>query len=357
MTLSFRTMILAAAAAVLLGTEARATLTIDPTFASSITSLADATEVEASIDTAIAAIDSLYSNNGTIPVLFEYDSSLDGGAETESVDLTVSYNTYLQDLTNDSRHNPTNTVLATAVASLPARNSISQTVTVTAPFANLVLGQGLDDCFNASGTFVDTCGQAYAAIVTVSGSGDAYYDSSTGYNSTATSDAEHELDEVLGGGGAGTTLTDTSSGTPTSYGPTDFYRYASGNGSNCDGTLGALSWSDSSSVVSCYSINGGASAITDAQGNPIQFNQTGGGSDYGDFAQTFADDPNIQDAYTPSEATAVYSGSSPEYTMMESIGYDGTSVPEPASMLLLGGTLPAIASLRRKRAKGLALRR
>jgi hypothetical protein len=304
-------------------------------------------------------------------VLFQFNSiacgtngSLCGGAETSNAIETFNYNTYRANLVADSAANPANSTLATAVQNLPGAGTVSQSVTVSEPYANIIMGQSSCLSFDASGTFESGCGQSYAAVVTVSSSTSPtnFYESSPGFNSTASAAAEHELDEVLGGGGAGTTLTNTSSGPPSSFGPMDFYRYQSGNGSNCSGAMstatnnggiGTRSWTDatSSSVssppVTCYSIDGGAAAITDAQGNPVQFNQSGNLSDYADFAQPISTDPNIQDAYEPSESVPDYTLSSVEVIMMDSIGYD--SVPEPQAIAILGGGLALLALTRRKR--------
>src|SRR6516164_8803398 len=87
---------------------------------------------------------------------------------------------------------------------------------------------------------------------------------------------EHELDEVLGGGGAGSTLNFGSVAScvtdPTGFfcnkvGPTDLYRYSSPNNPSFTG---------SSSASAYLSVNGGVTRI-------VQFNQLSGG-DYGDFA-------------------------------------------------------------------------
>lgn len=59
---------------------------------------------------------------------------------------------------------------------------------------------------------------------------------------------EHELNEVLGGGGAGSALNNF----PGEYGPTDLYRYSA---------PGTPSYSTSSSVSSYLSINGGLTSI------------------------------------------------------------------------------------------------
>ena len=72
--------------------------------------------------------------------------------------------------------------------------------------------------------------------------------------------------------------------------------------------------------MACYSIDGGTTSL-------VRMNQVGGGSDYGDFATTSPNIPYIQDAFYPG-TTNVYSILSPEFTMLESIGYDPL-MPEP----------------------------
>lgn len=132
-------------------------------------------------------------------------------------------------------------------------------------------------------------------------------------------------------------------GTPdqgTSYAPLDLYRYASG-GPNCSGITTPPGYTSSSAAVACYSIDGGLTNF-----NGIQFNQAGGGSDYGDFAQPT---DSVQDAFY-SGPDAVYSSTSPEFGMMESIGYDAAA-PEPATWTMAAAGLSLmLVALRRSRA-------
>ncbi len=360
-----------------LSLPAWATLTIVPTFDASITGLpADNSgnptsptigQVEGAINAAIAAIDALFINQGTVPVLFQYNAGLGGGASTSSAIFTTNYTQYTTRLTNDSNANPGNTTLATAVANLPSTAKLTTSfgavpnISVVAPFANVILGQltlAQSQCFNGTGAFVGGCGSLYSAVVTVSAptssasSVSNYYATpGAGLNPTAVSVAEHELNEVLGGGGAGTTLNTASSGNPTSLGPTDLYRYAS-TGTGCTTGTGlstALSWNNGSSTVACYSIDGGTTAFA-------QFNQAGGGSDFADWA---APSPSIQDAFVPGSPSAVYSALSPEFIMMQSIGYDTTvsSVPEPAGVMLFASALLGLGWLRTRPVRRLGVDR
>ena len=311
-----------------------------------------ATQAETAITSAVSTINNVYTLSGSIPVLFQYNSSLNGGGSTSSTISTVPYNNYKSALQADSASHPANTTLHTAVVNLPS--SLLQTITLNATFMNQVMGQALTLCYNASGSFVNTCGQQYVAVVTVSTGPNsaAYYSNAPGYNSQAVDAAEHELDEVLGAGGMGSTLKSTSIGAPTSYGPTDLYRYASsGTGATACTTAGglttSLSWNTSTTAVACYSITAGASTIQDQNGNYIQFNQSGGGADYGDFATTGA---NVQNAFVSASPVLAYTQASPEALMLESIGYNVqvTATPEPATGVSVALALGAVAARRRR---------
>ena len=336
MTRSALSMPIAAIASLALIAPAGA-LTLTPNYGSSLTSQGNALAVESAITNAIGAIDALYSNNANIPVLFLYDSGLGGGASTSSAIFSnITYNSWRNSLATDSTAHPENTALSTAVAHLPAPGTVTQTMSVTAPYFNAVMGQSLSLCFNGSGSFVSGCGASYAAVVTLSG--------------TSVAVIEHELNEVLGGGGGGTTLTNASVGTPTAYGTTDLFRYQS-LGSTCAGPLGGRSWSTNSGLVTCYSIDGGNSAITDQAGNPVRFNQAGGGSDYADWNSQDSTLSWIQDAFVPATTPLPYTAGSPEYIMMTSIGYNPAAIaaPEPVSLALMLSGITSLAVVRRRR--------
>ncbi|HTW73269.1 MAG TPA: VPLPA-CTERM sorting domain-containing protein [Acetobacteraceae bacterium] len=156
---------------------------------------------------------------------------------------------------------------------------------------------------------------------------------------------EHEIDEILGGGGQGSTLNSVYSGDAFAgfVGPLDLYRYTCGSNSP--------SFTTSSSANACLSVNGGLTDI-------VQFNQDYQG-DYGDFDYDSSGCPNcefpttsscpdyVQEAFSCSDQAANETTSSPEYQMMESIGYD--PVPEPASAVLLSLGIGGIAVVRRRR--------
>jgi hypothetical protein len=139
---------------------------------------------------------------------------------------------------------------------------------------------------------------------------------------------EHELNEVLGGGGFGSNLNNIAP--PCSgffcdlVGGLDLYRYSA---------PGIPSFTTSSSASSYLSFDGGATEL-------VAFNQDSRG-DFGDFSPPGTGAGQlIQNAFDSMGEDEDYTTSSPEFAMMESLGYNGVStvVPEPSTwaMMLLG---------------------
>jgi hypothetical protein len=316
------------AAAVLAG-RANALLIV-PTFDGSLTSNGNAVAFEAAIGNAITTIDGLYSSPGTVLVLFKFNAAVDGSSLTTTYNYT--YSNYTQLLHADSAAHPENNILATAVANL-SHGNVANMVNATSALTRVALGQSANSgCLNAAGA----CGTGgiFDSIVSIGNLSTG--SNGPGKNSQAVSVLEHELNEVLGGGGTGSTLGQNLVST---IGPTDLYRYHS-TGSTCANITSTPSYTTSSSEVSCYSIDGGVTSL-------VQMNQSGGGADYGDFANVAI---NIQDAFDPG-TSPVYSFASPEYKMMLSIGWD---VPEPASFALFAGGAGAVGWVRRRRRAAIA---
>jgi len=292
----------------------------------------------AAIDTAVSSIESQFSNAGTIRILFQYDSGVLG--QSQDGENFVPWSNYTGQLSADSAAHPTNTVLATAVANIAAGNSATYVLGTTA-FLRVGLGMsggGTTPCYDASGAFVSGCNAVYDGIISLGNMSAAL--GGPGLNSKAVSVAEHEINEVLGGGGTGSTVGENLSGFlpagQTAIGPTDLYRYQSAS-STCLGVDSTPSYTTSSTAVACYSVDGGKTAIA-------RMNQAGGGSDYGDFASGVA---NIQDAFYPG-STPLFTSASPEFQMLSSIGYDA---PEPSSLALIAGAIGGLGWIRRRRAR------
>ena len=310
-------------------------LTIVDTFDSSITTQTNAAAIESGIQSASNTIASLFGNPVTVNILFQYNNNVLG--QVNPANYLVPYATYAGLLQANATANPANSTLATAVSHLSSGNDFSGTVPILSTSADL-RALGLTTAIGnltSSGTTGPT--GTYDAVVTIGNL--SYSSNGKGFNSQGVGEVEHLVNEVLGGGGAGSTLGTGSQNS--AFGPLDLYRYAS-TGSTIASITSTPSYTTSSAEVAGFSVDGGATAIA-------QFNQAGGGSDYGDFANVGS--CQIQDAFNCG-ASPVFSTSSPEYLMLEAIGYDpvADAVPEPSTwaMMLLGFAGVGFMAYRRK---------
>jgi len=312
-------------ALVLLCSNRANALVIDPIFDPSITSSSNASEIEGAIDSAINTIDGLYSNVVTVPVTFTYDPAASGNLlSTTQTYYAVPYSTYVSLLNADSVANPQNTVLTTALAYLSKGNNANG----AAPMA--VAGNQLN-------MLRGTAASPANAVININSIQPFDFSqpaSSNGFD--AIGGIEHELDEVLGGGGAGSTLNACSEGNSFfcgKYGPLDLYRYSAPS-----------TPSDSITAASSYfSIDGGVTDIVD-------FNQTSEG-DFADFAPNCGGgSPSgpgqlIQNAFNCMGPDEPYTSLSPEFTMEEAIGWDSAVTPTPAALPLFAAGLGALGLL------------
>lgn len=166
--------------------------------------------------------------------------------------------------------------------------------------------------------------------------GDGTYDGAIGLNLSFTSPpnslsdsysvqatATHEIDEVLGIGGAGSMIPASGDNFTGPVGDLDLYRYSA---------PGVRSYTNvqTTSPYSYFSIDGGAAVIS-------YFNQTPG-ADFGDWLSNpipAGYSPQVQDAFGMTGVSPVLGPS--EITAFNVIGYDVVdSSPEPATLTLVG---------------------
>jgi hypothetical protein len=306
-------------------------VTIIDNFDSTITSNVDAASIESGIQTASNTISSLFSNVVTVNILFKFDSSVHG--QTVNSVYSTPYNAYTNLLQANAAANPANTTLATAVAHLNSGNVANAIQATSTNFRALGLASALGN-LNSAG--IAGGGGTYDAIVSIGSLN--YSNNGPGLNSQGVSVVEHQIIEVLGGGGGGSTVGQPVTST---LGPLDLYRYHS-SGPTIANLTSTPSYTASSGEVAGFSVDGGATGIA-------QFNQAGGGSDYGDFANVAP--CQIQDAFDCG-ATPAFSKTSLEYLMLEAIGYDPVAgaVPEPSTwaMMILGFAGIGFMAYRRK---------
>jgi hypothetical protein len=265
-------LLLAGAASLALSGPAHATLTITPTFDSSITGDPNAAVIEGAINNAISAVTSNITspNNITVSILFQAINSGLGQSSTAVGD--VSYFAYY----NAFKAVATQPNQLAALASLgPAPASSSSPNPVNgSTLVQITSAEARNLGFSASVPLDSTIGLNTSLTFPPKGL--------SGSTFSLQAVANHEIDEALGIGGTGSTLTG-SGALNGPVGDLDLYRY-NGNGSR--------SYFNADPNQPYFSINGGATALS-------FFNQVVG-ADFADW-QSNPDHagfgPQVQDAF------------------------------------------------------------
>jgi hypothetical protein len=323
-------------------------LTIVPTFDPTIAASADAAQIEAAITQVDQTYSRLYANNVTVNIDFQLGDLGVNGGRSHSTGYILSYTDDEHGfLAFDSATHPQNLVLATAQANLAFGNVAPYIITTSANLRALGASGavGLLDANGAHNGSFDGIVQLDAASVQ---DGAYAFTSTVGPNQYPGIDVlYHEIDEVLGIGGSGSTLNAIADGffaPGFAIGPLDPYRYDLYTGlpsfttqpdePNLPGDPPAYTY---------FSIDGGKTGVA-------YFNQFPVG-DYGDYGR-FACNDGLQSIQEWSgcngEPSLPLTAAGPESIALQSIGYD--LAPEPATwaMLFLGLFGTGLA-LRRRR--------
>lgn len=294
------------------------------------------------INTAISSIESLYNTgNGagdvTLNVNFTYTGAGAGNlASSSQYYYGYSYTEYTNALSANALANPGNINLATAVSHLADGNVAPMAITYGQ--ALLLSQYGL-----SAPTFYGNSSVNINSNVT-----------NWNFNGTASSSQydgigaiQHELNELLGIGGGGSSLDKCSNGNffCGRLGSTDLLRY-SGAGTPSTSTGGTY-----------LSIDGGTTKLVD-------FNGVSGG-DFGDFAPNCGPTPNnsgnnqyIQNAFNCYGKDEAYTTASPEFVAATAVGWNSSqqsAVPIPPSLYLLGAGLIILTEVQRRRFAGQSL--
>jgi len=289
-------------------------LIINPIFESSITTNADAAELEGAIVSAIATEEGLYNNNATINYKFAYGPL--AGAILESTTGTdpspfPTYSAYVSALATDLAANPSNSVLATAITNLPKGNDANGSAPIAVSYGQTLL---LDKYGLAAPTVT------FVPTTTINSlNNNAFSRPVPSSEFDLIGGLEHEINEVLGGANGGSVLNIIADGacSPGSslsfacgtFGPLDLYRYSA---------PGTPSFTTSSTASSYFSIDGGKTKI-------VGFNQNSS-LDLGDFAPAgTGPGERIQNAFNNPGQYEAYTNASPEAAMMQALGWDLTT--------------------------------
>lgn len=262
-------------------------LVITPTFDASITSDPNATTIETTINNVIAEYEAAFSDAITVKITFKKVSS--GLGSSDAFVDSVAYSTLRSKLAASA----TTGSDAIAMAHLPTGTTepVTNGSTVSVKTAN-ERALGLNGAISSDGDININIGICNLDRVTID---------SNKFDLAAT--AAHEIDEILGLG--------SDIGVAGDIGFQDLFRYdVSGN----------RSYTTSTSAQAFFSIDG----TTDI----VQFNQSGGGADYGDWASSGT--PRVQDAFGTRGGTE--DPGFAEFTALDVQGYHFVLAPTGLSL-------------------------
>lgn len=345
-----------------LASPAHASLIINPTFDSSITSDPHATSIEGVIDSAIQMFDNLYSNPITVSIYFQEGGGL---GDSNTVVYDGPYNTVYNALVATNANpaaiaalnanggdpntnggiNPEGGANAIEIKSANARAlgfNVAPGCVVT-PTGDGHSGNNIPNicALSGPGASVDGIISLQTAVTDPPNSPQSsYYD--------LLSTTEHEIDEVLGLGSAIENCNPTSNGASTVC--VDGSLNAGNNTPFGVGTLEDLyRWnaptggSRSTLNINCSTPTSAYFAYGSNTGEIAQFNNICNGADFGDWQSNpfpAGVGAQVQDAFAAPGQTPVYGTS--EIDAMTAIGYT-LATPEPGTLVLFGAGLALLA--------------
>jgi len=307
-------------------------LTITPSFDSSITAAPDAGAVESTINAVINTYEGLFSDPIDVTIFFQRAPLLNDLASQSKASLyAVGYFVYTGQMVVDAVFND-NPVLASAVLNLASGNKSDLIVETSADLR--ALG------FDAPG-LLGTDGERFHGTL----DGVIILDSGTDFEysrpvSPASIDARwaiaHEINEVLGVGGAGGSILnaafDLGEVSPPFFGGViggeDLYRYAA---------PGIPSLTLDSDAAAYFSIDGGKTDLA-------RFDQDHT-MDYADWYAQGPCLPLVQRAAFCNGLAVDVTRDSPEVVALQAVGYELRSVPEPTTASIFFAGLGGLVGL------------
>ncbi len=342
---------------------AHAQFVIIPNFDASITGdAANRTDLMNGVNAAIAQIDAVITNNlngaantanGAVNITFS-ETNMGLAGSTVLPNVTTTYAAYVNALMTKQTLSANDGL---AIASLNYNPLVTMNNPVNAN-ANIIIKDPLARVLGLGGV-VASDGQIFLnpALMKNATPPGAGMDFTEGV-------AEHEIDEVLGIGGAGSQLRLNApyagQGQPAgAIGPLDLYRYDTPpNPMAAPPAAGVRSYSlDPNAKAPYFSITGGANPLVNFNQNGWVGNAaTGSNADFGDWGNGTANStsgntpPQVQDAFGVTNMN-YYLGTN-EVTALDVVGYNVsyTAVPEPGTLSLVGAALAAAGFARRRRA-------
>jgi hypothetical protein len=320
------------------------------------------------LNTNIASLYNSTFTNANATIYISFNSAAGLGESTTGYFNFVSYNTYqnlLQTESTDSAKNfvPVTDPYGSGEVNLTSAlaNALGYTGTITGTefdATDAASGFAGSACFNPGNGAVLTASPSacYNGIITLdtpaalaSTYNQGYTYRGLGGSTTGATGGlydifsviEHETDEILGTSSCYNTdnMTSVADGCGGSnIAAVDNFRY-SGPGTR---SLNALN------TAAYFSADGG---VTDYENN--QYDDTADGSDWADFRNTCM---FVQDGFGCPNGTAFdittdnngFGGAGPEVAILNAVGFDLQSTPEPGTLGLLGASLVALAIVRKR---------